>query len=297
VGLDVPDDAAVYQLAPDLAVVQTVDFITPLLDNPRDWGRVAAANALSDVYAMGGQPILCLNVVAWPRDTLSLQMLAEVMAGGRSIVESAGAVVAGGHSIDDAEPKYGLCVTGVVHPNHIFRSSAARPGDDLVITKPVGTGILLSAMKQGELDDTGVIAEITESMAGLNDEAAREAHSVGCQAVTDVSGFGLLGHLLEMLIASACGAELYPDAVPMFRGVRALAEKGLFPGGSQRNAEWVEPLLLKDPGIDEATLAILSDAQTSGGLLICWPHGAPNPPGAVIGVVVDGPVGKVSLRR
>jgi selenide,water dikinase len=292
VGLETADDAAVYQLTPDLAVVQTVDFVTPILDNAYDWGRVAAANALSDVYAMGGRPVLCLNLVAWPRDRLPLSMLAEVIDGGRTIASLAGAVVAGGHSIDDREPKYGMCVTGVVHPNHLLRISEAKPGDQLVLTKPIGTGILSTALKAG-LAAAILVEQMVDSMVRLNDEAAQAAHDAGCRAATDVTGFGLLGHLFELLAASGCGADVHVGAVPLLPGVRRFAERGILPSGSRRNLDWVAPALRRG-SVDSVTVAILADAQTSGGLLICWPSDVPNPPGAVIGVVTQA-AGNISL--
>jgi selenide, water dikinase len=292
--LERPDDAAVYRLTPELAVVQTVDFFTPILDDPYDWGRVAAANALSDVYAMGGRPLLCLNLVAWPRGSLPFEMLAEVITGAASVASAAGAVVAGGHSVDDREPKFGMCVTGVAHPDHLFKVSAARPGDKLVLTKPIGTGILSSALKDDHIDDPFIIKQMVDTMVQLNNEAAEAAHDAGCRAATDVTGFGLLGHLREMLEASGCAATLFTDRIPLLPGVRHFAEKGILPGGSRRNLEWVDPWL--DRGdTDDVTVAVLADAQTSGGLLLCWPDTGHDAPGAVIGTVTSGPAGRISL--
>lgn len=293
--MEQPDDAAVYRLTPELAVVQTVDFFTPILDDPYDWGRVAAANALSDVYAMGGRPLLCLNIVGWPRGTLPLEILAKVITGATSVASAAGAVVAGGHSIDDHEPKFGMCVTGVAHPDHLFQISAARPGDKLVLTKPIGTGILSSALKDDHIDDLCIIKQMVDTMVELNDEAADAAHDAGCRAATDVTGFGLLGHLREMLEASGCAATLFADRVPLLPGVRHFAEKGILPGGSRRNLEWVEPSLDRGDA-DDVTVAVLADAQTSGGLLLCWPKTEHDAPGAVIGTVTSGPKGRINLR-
>jgi selenide, water dikinase len=294
VGLDPADDAAVYRLTPEFAVVQTVDFFTPVVDDPYDWGRVAAANALSDVYAMGGRPLLCLNLVGWPRDGLPLDMLGKVIAGGTAVAAAAGAIVAGGHSIDDREPKYGMCVTGVAHPDHLLRLSAARPGDALVLTKPLGTGILSSALKAGRIDDPSIIERMVDTMVRLNDKAALAAHDVGCRAATDVTGFGLLGHLRAMLEASQCAATLFVDRIPLLPRVRRFAEEGILPGGSRRNLEWIEPGL--DRGeIDDVTVAVLADAQTSGGLLLCWPDRIGGAPGPVIGQITKGPAGRIRL--
>jgi selenide, water dikinase len=297
VGLDPADDAAVYLLAPDLALVQSIDFFTPILDDPFDWGRVAAANALSDIYAMGGRPILCLNVVGWPRGELGLDVLSRVLEGGVSIAAKAGAVVAGGHSIDDPEPKFGMAVTGVAHPDHLLRISAAQPGDRLILTKPLGTGILSSALKEKRIGDE-LVRPMVEVMTALNDSAARAAHDAGCRAATDVTGYGLLGHLREMLEASGCAAEVNVTDVPVLDGTRQMAAEGVLPGGSRRNLEWVGEKL--DRGVtDDVSVAVLADAQTSGGLLICWPEAAdPSvaPPGPVIGRVVKGRPGHMSLR-
>jgi selenium donor protein len=222
-------------------------------------------------------------------------MLAEVIDGGRTVASLAGAVVAGGHSVDDPEPKYGMCVTGVVHPGQVFKNSAAKSGDRLVLTKPIGTGILSSALKAGLIDDASLVEQMVDSMVQLNNEAALAAHKAGCRAVTDVSGFGLLGHLTEMLRASGCAAELYVDQVPLLPGLKHFAEMGVLPGGSRRNLEWVEPSLNRG-ATDDITIAVLADAQTSGGLLICWPDEAPEPPGPVIGVVTEGSAGFISLK-
>jgi selenide,water dikinase len=296
VGLHPADDAAVYRLAPDLAVVQTVDFFTPVVDDPYDWGRVAAANALSDIYAMGGRPLLCLNLVCWPRSDLGYDVLADVLRGGAAVAAEAGAIVAGGHSIEDTEPKYGMAVTGIVHPDHLLRADHASPGDLLILTKPLGTGILSSAVKAGRLGEAAV-ADLVRSMTTLNRDAAAAAHDAGCRAATDVTGFGLLGHLREMLAASGCSAIVTAADVPLMAGVRELAAEGVLPGGSRRNIDWVSELLDAGPA-DDVTVAILCDAQTSGGLLICWPQAAPldSAPGPVIGEVVAGPAGTISLR-
>lgn len=264
VGLSVPDDAAVYALDDERALVQTVDFFTPIVDDPYDWGRIAAANALSDVYAMGGAPVLALNIVAWPR-SLGFEILGRVLEGGRDICTSAGVDVVGGHSIDDPEPKYGLCVTGFVQRSAIITTKGARPGDLLVLTKALGTGIISSALKQGVAPPDAVAASIA-SMTRLNRAASEAMMAAGAHAATDVTGFGLIGHLIEML-GEDLDAVIDPSSVPVLEGAVRLADQGVLPGGSLRNKEsW-------GPGVETGTVAgglidVLFDAQTSGGLLI-----------------------------
>lgn len=246
-------------------LLQTVDFFTPVVDDPFDWGRIAAANALSDIYAMGGRPMTALQLIAWPRDGLSFDVLEATVAGGVGVLQQAGCTLVGGHSIDDQEPKYGFAITGVVDESNLVRNQGAEPGDALVLTKPIGTGLIATAIKEGT-SPASVAEAATEVMATLNDGASKAMTRVGVHAATDVTGFGLLGHLSEMLIASDVGAELDPTAVPLIDGVRALAEAGSFPGGSVRNLQAVRPTVVGE--IDELTLRILADAQTSGGLLI-----------------------------
>lgn len=246
-------------------LLQTVDFFTPVVDDPFDWGRIAAANALSDIYAMGGRPMTALQLIAWPRDGLSFDVLEATVAGGVGVLQQAGCTLVGGHSIDDQEPKYGFAITGVVDESNLVRNQGAEPGDALVLTKPIGTGLIATAIKEGT-SPASVAEAATEVMATLNDGASKAMTRVGVHAATDVTGFGLLGHLSEMLIASDVGAELDPTAVPLIDGVRALAEAGSFPGGSVRNLQAVRPTVVGE--IDEPTLRILADAQTSGGLLI-----------------------------
>jgi selenide,water dikinase len=225
-----------------------------------------------------------------------MEVLARVLEGGATVAAAAGAVVAGGHSVDDPEPKYGMSVMGVVHPDHLLRIDGARPGDVLVLTKPLGTGILSSAIKDGHLhDDAPEIKEMVKGMVTLNDTAASAAHDAGCRAATDVTGYGLLGHLREMLDASSCGAHLDVAAVPVLEGALALARRGVLPGGTRRNLEWVTPVV-DAPDVDEAVLAVLADAQTSGGLLLAWPATAPGPPGPVIGVLNESHPGHIELR-
>jgi selenide,water dikinase len=266
VGLETSDDAAIFVAPGGTALVQTVDFFTPVVDDPYDWGRVAAANALSDVYAMGGTPLTALQLVGWPRDALSFDLLEEVIAGGASVMEAAGCTIVGGHSIDDPEPKYGFAVTGVVEPDRLVTNAGAQPGDALVLTKPLGTGIIATAVKKGRVD--GEVAQrAIDVMAQLNEGAARAMTSVGVNAATDVTGFGLLGHLTEMIDAAGVGAEIHTEDVPLIDGVVELAEQGLLPGGSKRNLEAVSTTV--DFGdVASPTKDILADAQTSGGLLI-----------------------------
>lgn len=247
-------------------MVQTVDYFTPVVDDPGDWGRIAAANALSDIYAMGGTPSTALQLIGWPRDTLPFDLLGEVILGGVAKLEEAGCLLIGGHSIDDPEPKYGFAVTGFVDPDRMTTNAGARPGDRLVLTKPIGTGIISTALKNGKAAPE-VVAEAIEVMAELNAGAARAMAAIGVHAATDVTGFGLVGHLGEMLAASGTAAILEHGAVPIIDGVRELAEAGVVPGGTGRNLVAAERFT--DFGdVDAADQLILADAQTSGGLLI-----------------------------
>ncbi|MCU1426910.1 MAG: Selenide, water dikinase [Actinomycetia bacterium] len=266
VGFDTADDAAVYRLRDDLAIVVTTDFFTPIVDDPYDWGRIAATNALSDVYAMGGTPLLALNLVAWPRETLPFELLARVLDGGADVAKAAGCLIAGGHSIDDAEPKYGLAVVGTVHPDRVLTNAGAQPGDTLVLTKPIGLGVISTALKREVATPTHV-ADAIEVMTTLNAGAAEAANEVGVHAATDVTGFGLLGHLREMCVASGTGAVIDAPAVPTIPGVRELLAAGMVAGGTQRNHAFVAPDV-DFGGLAEAEQLLLADAQTSGGLLL-----------------------------
>ena len=266
VGIRRSDDAGVYRLTDELALVQTVDFFTPIVDEPYDWGRIAAANSLSDVYAMGGTPITALQVVGWPREGLSFDVLADVLEGGASILEAANTALAGGHTIDDPEPKYGLAVTGLVHPDDLVTNSGAQPGDVLVLTKPIGTGLIATAIKRGEASPEQR-NEAVATMSALNAGAAVAMRRVGARAATDVTGFGLLGHLTELIRASSVSAEIDAAAVPLLRGVTDLASAGVVPGGTQRNLASVARST--DFGTLDTTMQlVLADAQTSGGLLV-----------------------------
>jgi selenide,water dikinase len=265
VGLEEPDDAAVYRLSEDTALVQTVDFFTPIVDEPGDWGRIAAANSLSDIYAMGARPLTALNLVGWPR-ALDFALLGQVLQGGEEVCRRAGVTVVGGHSIDDPEPKFGLAVTGTVHPDRIVRKTGARPGASLVLTKPLGTGIVSTAIKAGSAPEASVRAAVS-SMTALNGDAAEAMVEVGVQAATDVTGFGLIGHLHEML-RGACGAVLDFRRIPLLPGAPELAAQGHVAGGTRRNRSSTEEHVTFDDDIDEALRWVLFDAQTSGGLLI-----------------------------
>lgn len=264
VGLDTPDDAAVYRVAPDLAFVQTVDFFTPVVDDPRAWGRIAAANALSDVYAMGARPVTALNLVGWPR-SMDFEVLGRVLEGAGEICDEAEVSVVGGHSVDDPEPKFGLVVTGLVHPGRVVTKVGSGPDADLVLTKPLGMGIISSAIKEQKAG-VDVIRRATAIMEGLNRAAAEAMVAVGVRAATDVTGFGLVGHLLQMLNGEV-SARLEYARIPMVEEAIDLAAAGVLPGGSKRNRE-AHSSAVTASGLDEAREAILYDAQTSGGLLI-----------------------------
>jgi selenide, water dikinase len=279
VGAVAGDDAAVYRLDDARALVLTTDFFTPIVDDARDWGRVAAANALSDVYAMGGRPLVALNLTAWPNATLPLELLAEVLRGGAEVAAEAGCLVVGGHSIDDPEPKYGLAVTGLGDPDRLLRNDAGRPGTPLTLTKPLGLGVLNNRHKA-----TGdVFPEAVATMTTLNRDASRAAVAAGITCATDVTGFGLLGHLLKLVRASGVSAVVESSAVPYLDDVRESLANGFVPGGSRRNLDWVRSAVTCE--VDDDELLLLADAQTSGGLLVagelpCHP---------VVGELVAGP--------
>jgi selenide, water dikinase len=299
VGAATSDDAAVVRVREDLALVQTIDFFTPLVDDPYDFGRIAAANALSDVYAMGGTPLSALNVVAFPLERLGGEVLGAILRGGFDVVAAAGAVLAGGHSIDDAEPKYGLAVTGVVDPTRMLTNAGGRPGDALVLTKPLGVGAVVGARKRGACDDE-LLARAVETMAALNDAASRAALQAGASAATDVTGFGLLGHLHHLCRESGLAAELRASAVPALDGVEELLS-GEEPigrsGGSRRNAAWVIGFASFDAGVAPWRRRLLSDATTSGGLLVAVAaDAAARVPGRVVGRLVEGAPGTIRVR-
>ena len=294
------DDAAVYRLDAQRALVVTADFFTPIVDDPFDFGRIAAANALSDIYAMGARPLFGLNLVAFPRDLLDQGILEEILRGGGEVAREAGAAVLGGHSIDDPEPKYGLAVVGEVAPDEVVRNSTARPGDALVLTKALGTGIIATALKAGHASP-GVVEAAVESMVALNSAAAAAMRQHGAHACTDVTGYGLLGHLREMARASGLGATVEAGRVPILPGAEPLVANGHVPGGTRRN--------LEDLGEDvewgrtgRTMRTILADAQTSGGLLIALPPDraealAEELDAAVIGSLEEGPAGRLQVLK
>jgi cysteine desulfurase NifS/selenium donor protein len=267
VGSETADDAAVFRIDDKTAIVQTVDFFTPILDDPFQFGAVAAANSLSDIYAMGARPLFALNIVGFPSNRLPVSVLEEILQGAQSKAEEAGISIIGGHTVDDTEPKYGMAVTGVISPEAVLTNSAAAPGDVLVLTKPIGTGVLSTALKQGMLDP-GQARELFETMSALNRAASEAMRDASANACTDVTGFGLLGHLLEMLTASGVSAELHSDSVPLLPGAFDLAASGVVPGGTADNADHTASRVDYAQRISRTQRMILNDAQTSGGLLI-----------------------------
>jgi selenide,water dikinase len=291
VGIDAFDDAGVYDLGDGRAMVQTVDIFTPVVDDPGDWGRIAAANALSDIYAMGGVPTTALQYLAWPRDKLDFGVAREVVAGGLEVMRVARCTVVGGHSIDSPEPTYGFAVTGMVGTGAYYPNSRAQPGDTLILTKPLGVGIITTAIKRGKCPPE-VARSAIETMTTLNEVAGRSLAVAGANAATDVTGFGLLGHLREMCVASGVGATVSSLDVPVLAGARELLDLGMWAGGSQRNLKSI--LDFVDSQVDEAGLRLLSDAQTSGGLLVSLPPDSVEeysrlvPGSAVIGRITDG---------
>ena len=269
VGLDSPDDGGVIDIGNGIRIVQTVDFFTPILDNPFDWGRVAAANALSDIYAMGGTPISSLQLVSWPREDLSFEILSEVLKGGLEIMQSAGCNIIGGHSIDDKEPKYGFAVTGIIN-DVIYKKRNLQVGDKLFLTKPLGSGIISSAIKKNIASEKA-ISEATEVMTTLNDKALEAARELNANAITDVTGFGLLGHLIEMIGDSEVTVNIYLDNVPVIEHAKEYFNNGVYPSGSKRNFDSAKENIIYNVD-QESFVKILSDAQTSGGLLISAPN-------------------------
>lgn len=265
-GLDAPDDAAVYRITDEIAIVQTVDFFTPVVDDPFQWGAIAAANALSDIYAMGARPVTALNLVAWPKE-LDMDLLYEVLAGGAEKAREAGVSIVGGHTIDDEEPKYGMSVTGLVPPGAVVTSSGATAGLDVILTKPLGMGIVSTAIKAAKAP-AELAAEATAIMSTLNRAASEAMVEVGVAAATDVTGFGLIGHFHQLLKASGVAGILHAERVPVLSGARELAAEGLVPGGTQRNRSHFSEVVSFPSSVDEVDRIVLFDAQTSGGLLI-----------------------------
>ena len=271
-GLATSDDAAVYRVSADLAIVLTTDFFTPVVDDPYEFGRIAVTNALSDIYAMGARPVLALNIVAYPSRTRPLDMLEEILRGGADQAAAAGVSIAGGHSIDDPEPKYGLCVMGIVDPNKVLTNSGAKVGDKLFLTKPIGTGIITTAIKH-DTAPTEAIADAIRSMTTLNGPASLAALEVGANACTDITGFGLLGHLHEMTTGSSVGARMRFGDVPLLTGVKELLALDEAPGGTYSNREHLnsESSVVWSPDLSEEDQLALCDAQTAGGLLLSVP--------------------------
>jgi selenide,water dikinase len=267
VGRETFDDAGVFRLSDDLALVQTVDFFAPIVDDPFDFGQIAAANALSDVYAMGGQPLTAMNIVAFPTSDLPLDILTGILAGGQDKVQEAGAFIVGGHTVVDTELKYGLAVTGRAHPDFLLTNAGARPGDQLILTKPIGNGILATAGKRGQLSPEAERAML-EAMKMLNGVASRAALAVGSRCATDVTGFGLLGHMSHIARASKVTLRVDLDAIPVFPGVREAVRARFVTDGAKRNAEYLRDLVHWEKGTEEDR-AILHDPQTSGGLVVC----------------------------
>ena len=305
VGLDKPDDAGVYKLSDELAIVQTVDFITAIVDDPYSFGMITAANSLSDVYAMGGRPVTAMNIVAFPSETMDISVLTQVLSGALTKLNEAGVTLVGGHSVKNSELKYGLCVTGIVHPQKVVTRSEAQVGDKLILTKPLGTGIMTTALKAGLVDEK-TKTKLTEQMAKLNDKAAEVMVSLGAHACTDITGFGLIGHACEMAENSGVAIELYLDKVPFIREVMQFAQMGLIPEGMYANEEF-RAHMVEGSQADEDLMAILYAPQTSGGLFIAVSpekadkmveqiRQAGDEQAAIVGQVIDSPKSQIIVR-
>jgi selenide, water dikinase len=271
VGLDTADDAGVYKINDETALVQTLDFFTPIVDDPYMFGQIAAANSLSDVYAMGGKPITVMNIVGFPISTLDKSILADILVGASDKVKESGAALVGGHSIDDQEPKFGLSVTGTVHPDRILSNAGAKPGDKLILTKPIGVGILTTAIKRDLLEQED-LDRVMNVMAALNKDAAEAMEQYNVNGCTDVTGFGLLGHAIELAEGSGVGITIHSKDVPVLPRTKELAEQNIIPGGTRKNHKWLADRIQYDPSISELDQLILCDAITSGGLLISVPE-------------------------
>jgi selenide,water dikinase len=300
------EDAGVYKLTDKLAIIQTVDFFTPIVDDAYDFGRIAAANALSDIYAMGGRPLTALNIVCFPRETMEISVLREVLSGGLDMMHEAGVVLLGGHTVDDPEFKYGLAVTGTVRPDKVVHNHSARPGDRLILTKPLGTGIISTAIKRGAASKKAVSA-IVKSMTTLNRRASELMLEVGVSACKDVTGFGLLGHAAEMVAGTEVGMIIESGAVPVFPEVKLYARKGFAPGGTGRNRDFRREMVDIGRKVPLYLQDILFDPQTSGGLLMAVPEkkaqellrklrDAGISTAAIIGEVVAQPKGRIRVR-
>lgn len=307
VGLERGDDAGVYKLNDDLAIIQTIDFITPIVDDPYTFGQIAAANALSDVYAMGGKPLTAMNVVCFPIQSQDISVLGEILRGGWEKLREAGVALVGGHSIEDPELKYGLSVTGVVHPTKMVTKEGAKTGDKLILTKPLGTGVVSTAIKGGVAGEEAV-SRIAVSMTTLNKRASELMRETGVHACTDITGFGLLGHACGMIEDSQVGMEIHVAAIPFFPEAKGFARMGLVPGGTQRNREFRLNMIEQAYEIGDDMWNILFDPQTSGGLLISVPareaeallqnlHRNSIKDAAIIGEVVGEPKGRITIRE
>jgi selenide,water dikinase len=305
VGLETSDDAGVYQLSDEVALIQTADFFTPIVDDPYIFGQIAVANALSDVYAMGGRPLTALNLVAFPIKTLSPSVLKEILRGGLSKMEEAEVALVGGHTIEDPEIKYGLAVTGVVHPSKILTNANAKPGDQLVLTKPLGTGIIATALKGGIASEEAV-TKMAGSMVALNRKASEWMQAFGTHACTDITGFSFIGHALEMAIASQVGMVIRSENIPLFPEAMEYARLGLIPGGAHSNRQFFSCRVEVDPDVPDLRIDVLYDPQTSGGLLISLPPGEAgelvgtlkkeeNIDSYIVGEVVEEPQGKIRI--
>jgi selenide,water dikinase len=301
------DDAGVYKLSDELALIQTVDFFTPIVDGPYDFGQIAAANALSDVYAMGGKPLTAMNIVCFPTKKLDISLLKDILKGGLDKMKEASVILVGGHSIDDAELKYGLSVTGTVQPAKLITTAGARPGDKLILTKPLGTGIISTALKAG-IASKEIISKITRSMAMLNRKASELMQKVEAHACTDITGFGFIGHAHNLVQQSKVGIKIHFGNIPFFIETKEFSQKGFCPGGLGRNAEFYSPMVDFSTGMPQYMKDILFDPQTSGGLLIAVPsksaqdllnelHKEGVKDAAIVGEVISEPVGRIVIQQ
>ncbi len=309
VGYETADDAAAVRLDDGRVLLQSVDFFTPIVDDPYQFGQIAAANALSDIYAMGGKPLFALNIVGFPKDELPLEVLSDILRGGADKAHEAGIHILGGHTIDDKEPKYGMVITGEVEEAKLIRNSTAKAGDILILTKPLGTGIIATAIKQGTFEQNSpIVKQAVDIMVTLNRSAAEAASSIGVNAMTDVTGFGLLGHLHELLESSGYAAKINYSTLPFIDGVKKLAQAGRIPSGTKRNLKYVMQWLEGQDTFSETELLMTADAQTSGGLLISVAEEkaqallealvkAQTPCSVAIGQITDGKTGTISLTK
>ena len=306
VGIETSDDAGVYRLRDDLAIIQSVDFFTPIVDDPYSFGQIAAANSMSDIYAMGGKPLTAMNIICFPIQNMDISVLQEILKGGLDKIKEARALLVGGHSVEDDELKYGLSVTGTVHPDRVLTNRGAKAGDRLIITKPIGTGIINTAVK-GNLVGQEIIHEVTEIMATLNQAAAETLQDVPVSACTDVTGFGLLGHASEMIDDEKVGLKIYPERVPLMKDALNLSRMGIVPGGAHRNLDFRKSQIIHADKFEPAFMDILFDPQTSGGLLIAVENAYAHDlvtalkekgvrEAQLIGEFIEEPVGKVILE-